>query len=243
MIRLDRDGPLAIVHLDRPERRNALTPAMLADLRVAIGQADDAGALVLLGEGTAFCAGFDLNLCRESPGGEVMRALLEGLAQCVGALRCAGPPVVVGVQGAAIAGGCALLAGADFVITHDEARLGYPVLRLGISPAVNAPAFRLAVGDGHAREKLLAPILFDGREAKRIGLAHESLADASGVRPRAIELARTLAGKPPEALRATKRWLNEISPAEPLAALRVSLALAGGEEERRMLPAAWSRGT
>lgn len=241
MIDLRLDEELAVITLRRPERRNALTPEMLGALASAVREAEDSGAIVLLGEGPAFCAGFDLHLCRDAPDGSVLRELLAGLAGAIAALRTAGPPVVMGAHSAAIAGGCALLGGADFVFTDDGATLGYPVVTLGISPAVSAPFLRLAVGDGTARARLLEPSLFDGREAVRIGLAHESLAAPAIVGPRALECARELARKPRRAMRATKRWLAEVTPADGTAALEASLSLTGGDEERRLLPRAWSR--
>jgi len=226
------DGVQRVV-LSRPERRNALTPAMLADLADSVERASDARALLLLGEGAVFCAGFDLDLCAGEGGEANLRALLEGLSRCVVALRELPCPVVLGVQGAAIAGGCALLGGADAVVAHPDAKLGYPVTRLGISPAVSAPFVGLA--PGQSRRLMLDPGLIDGRRALGIGLVHESHDEPAR---RAAELARELAAKPTHAMAATKRWLNELSPADARQGLDVSLSLVGSDESRRLLAAA-----
>lgn len=247
MLRLDIAGAVASITLDRPDRRNALSPEMLDAIPAMVDRgARDARVIVLRGEGRAFCAGFDLSLCRDDPAGETMRSLLRGLSMAVRSLRRCRVPVVAAAHGAAIAGGCALLGGADFVITDDEARLGYPVLLLGVSPAVSAPFLRAAVGDAACRERLLDTRLIAGREAARIGLAWRSVPGPEAVLPTAMELAERLLSKSAAALVATKALLNEIDETGaahwPDRALEASLRLAGGGEERSMLPAAWGGG-
>lgn len=227
---------LAEIVLDRPEKRNALTPEMLRAVRerlLALEREQGVRAIVLRGEGKAFCAGFDLDLCRESAG--ALRDLLTELSLTIRALRRSPSPIVCAAHGAAIAGGCALLAGADLVVTHNDARLGYPVTLLGISPAINAPLFRAAVGTSAARRHLLDPTLFDGRRAREIGLAALCVELAEDVLPRAHIEADSLAKKPPAAFAATKHWLNEIEGSDDDAALRASLALVGSAEERERL--------
>jgi enoyl-CoA hydratase len=171
-----------------------------------------------------------------------MRALLTGLSAAIEALRGQPLPVVMAAHGAAIAGGCALLGAADLVYTNDDAKIGYPVVRLGVSPAVSGPFVRLRVGDGVSRERLLDTRLIGGREAAACGLVTRSLATADEVLPAAMAAARELAGKPVAAMAATRGWLAEIEELgdSPWRALSASLALTGGDEERRMLPVAWA---
>jgi enoyl-CoA hydratase/carnithine racemase len=111
---------------------------------------------------------------------------------------------------------------------------------LGISPGVSAPFLSGAVGSGRARERLLDPSLVSGREAVRIGLAHE-LVERDAVAGRAVEIAGDLAAKPATGIEATKRLLNELDSAMAHAgrALETSLSLAGGDEEQRLLPQVW----
>lgn len=232
------------ITLDRPDKKNALTPEMQDQLIAAIEEmagCAQIGAILLDGHGAAFCAGFDLTLCRENS--DALRTLLEGLSRAVRALRAAPMPVVIAAHGAAIAGGCALLGGADYVITDRAAKIGYPVVRMGISPAVSAPFFRLAVGDGRARERMLDTALISGDEAVRIGLAHESLADAAHVRDRALAVATEFASKPTWGMRETKRWMTEVDGSDDSAvahqALAASLGLVGSAEERERLSNLW----
>lgn len=241
MIDVQPLGEVAVIRLDRPDKRNAQTPKMLANLVGAIERANSARAIVLSGVGEVFCAGFDLTLCRDDDG--VLGELLTGLAAAVKAVRTAPCPVVVSAHGAAIAGGCALALAGDLVVTNAEAKLGYPVVRLGISPAVNAPVVRASVGDGPARARLLEPRLVDGLDAYRIGLVHECVPLLSNCEPRAIAVAQELAAKPRHALGYTKRWLGELDGTTDNAvlerSLRVSTDLVGGPEQHERLAEMW----
>ena len=242
MIRAEHEGGITRLVLSRPDKRNALTPHMLDTLRAHASDAARSGAVVLCGEGPVFCAGFDLGMCAEAPDGSAMRALLTGLSGVIRALRDLPIPVVAAVQGAAIAGGCALLGGADIVVCDRRAKLGYPVLRIGVSPAVSDPFLRLAVGDGPCRTRLLDPDLITGEQAARLGLVHDLVDRPEDVTPRALDWARTLAGKPREAFSATKAWLREIESITTAdRALEASLALTGSDEEQRLLAAAARR--
>ncbi len=244
MIRCSIEHGVGHLVLDRPEKRNALTPEMLAAfVRELTRLGEECPAVVVRGEGEAFCAGFDLSLCRDDSA--ALAELLCGLSDAVRAMRGLAAPVVVAAHGAAVAGGCALLGGGDFVVTDAAAKLGYPVVRLGISPAVSAPTLRLRTGDGAARERMLDPGLIDGRRAVEIGLADECVASPAEVRGRAEGIARILAEKPRCGVAATKRWLNELDGLEDGDALNhalgVSLSLVGSAEERERLAAMWSR--
>jgi enoyl-CoA hydratase/carnithine racemase len=233
-------GNVALLRLDRAAKKNALTPAMLRDLLGSIDRANSARAIVLAGAGDVFCAGFDLTLCKDDP--QILSTLLDLLSQCCRALRTAPCPVVIAAHGAAIAGGCALLGGADVVVTDAGAKLGYPVVRLGISPAVSGPFVASSMGHGRARERMLDPELVSGTEALRLGLAHECVATAAEVLPRALEIAQILAQKPAHALAITRGWLNQIDPllSQRERALAASVALVGTEEERTRLAEMWA---
>ncbi|MBN4060426.1 enoyl-CoA hydratase/isomerase family protein, partial [Planctomycetaceae bacterium AH-315-I19] len=211
MIRTNTNDGVAEISLDRADKRNAMTPEMADAFVRAIESANEnnaARAILVRGEGDAFCAGFDLKMCYETDG--TLEALLRGLSEAVRSMRRCSKPVILAAHGAAIAGGCAMLGGADYVVTERNAKLGYPVVSLGISPAVSAPTLVRSTGAGNARERLLEPRVFGGEEALRIGLAHECVADAHECAGRSRELAYRFASKPTGAMQATKRWLNEV---------------------------------
>ena len=244
MIRVEtihrKDRSIALVLLDRPEKRNALTPEMLDAICEALEQAPKShDAIVLAGEGKLFCSGFDLSLCKADPSGGVMRSLLTGLSKACTIMRRTEKPVVIAAHGAAIAGGCALLGGADIVVCDSSAKLGYPVTKIGVSPAVSAPFLASNVTLGTARELLLLPELISGDAANAKGLVHELVQTREEVRERAVVIASELANKPPHAYAATKNLLNQLEGSANddtiQAGLTASLALTGGEEEQRLL--------
>ena len=103
--------------------------------------------VLLRGEGRAFCAGFDLPAALEQP--DLMEQFIERLSGTLRAVRRLPHVVVAAVQGGAIAGGCALVTACDFVMASPDAKFGYPVHRLGISPAVTIPTLQQTMGPGH----------------------------------------------------------------------------------------------
>lgn len=236
---------LGEIVLNRPDKRNALTPEMLRALHHAATTliADETiQTIVIRSEGETFCSGFDLTLCQQQPG--TLETLLTLLSRTITTLRAAPKPVVIGVQGAAVAGAAALLVAADLVIADTNAKFGYPVVRLGISPAVSAPSLIDAIGTGHARARLLNPELIDAHRAHALGWVHTLVHIPEDVQPRAQTEAAHLADKPPHAYAVTKAWLNTIT--EPLndhanTALQTSLNLAESPEQQQLLAKALRR--
>jgi enoyl-CoA hydratase/carnithine racemase len=238
-------APFAEIVWDRPEKRNALTPGMVRAFVDAVesltenaGDVDGPGAIVVRGEGALFCAGFDLPLCRDEPG--TLEALLEGLSEAVSAMRGCGLPVVLCAQGAALAGGCALLGGADIVVADRRCKLGYPVANLGISPAVSAPSLRtrMGPGGGASRARLLDPGLVEAGDAQAVSLVNVLVEIPEDVTPRGQLIAMKLAGLPRGAMASAKRSMNRADgsgdEAARLAGLEASLGLArdGAHTER-----------
>ncbi len=237
------DG-VCTIRLCRPEQRNALTPEMLREIRSHALRAQDMSMRCVLieGAGRVFSAGFDLRLAAADPSGDTMRALLRELSETIQALRNLDLPVVIAAQGAAIAGACALLAGADVVVSNAEAKLGYPVLLLGISPAVSAPFLLRDIAPGIARERMLDTRLVSGSRAWEAGLVHHLVENPESVRIEAERIALSIARKPLAGMRATKRWLRSLSEVPEHRrneGLSVSLELVGSPEERERLGKAW----
>ena len=243
MIEVTTANSVTTILLDRGEKRNAMLPGMLKEFEAAVrGIGDETRAVVVGGKGKVFCAGFDLKACAADESGDTMRALLTGLSGCVVAMRECPVPVVLGVHGCAIAGGCAMLGGADVVVADQAAKLGYPVVKIGVSPAVSAAFLMSAVAHGAGRALMLDPGLIDGSRAFALGLVHELVEVAEDVGARAGAIAAGIAGKPGVGARATKGLLNELT--EGMAGnagigLETSLSRVGSDEERAMLGAVW----
>jgi enoyl-CoA hydratase/carnithine racemase len=198
-MRREIDGRLAVLTLDRPERRNALS----IELRLALAGAldglagDDAvhGAL-LTGAGPAFCAGMDVSQFGGDRGNR--EALLESTARCFGAVARFPKPLVAYVNGPAIAGGFALALLCDVRIAAPQARMGFPEIGRHIPPSYAAA--RAALPEALARELCLTGRLLGAEEAERRGV----VAAIAG-REEALATARAIADAPPAATREVKR--------------------------------------
>ena len=235
-----QEGVLTIT-LNDPEKRNALGVAMFDAIDNAIESCDDSVHCVLLcGDGPAFCAGFDMQACSEDL--DLVGVYINRLSTLVRSLRRLPVPVVVAAHGAAIAGGCAVLTGCDFIVGSVDGKYGYPVHQLGISPAVTIPTLNQRLGYGRARSLLLGGEILDGNEAHSIGLLTHLCDDDISVQKTAATLATSIAEKPPHAIRVTKQLLNELD-----GSLEDSLfdpptadsAAAVSNETRALLRALW----
>ncbi len=241
LVRLVRQGPLALLALNRPDKRNALTPEMLERLLTLLEAPEvlEARAIVLCGEGGVFCSGFDMRLVHADS--RALSKLLTVLTGVVRAMRACPRPIVAAAHGAAVAGGCAVLAGADVVVTDRAAKLGYPVTRLGISPAVTVPGLLGMMSAGGARERTLDSGLISGEEAARTGLAHVCCDQPEDVIPKATRLAQHLAEKPGSAVAAMKGLLARLGSGQEdfELALRASLGLVGSGDQLARVAALW----
>jgi enoyl-CoA hydratase/carnithine racemase len=240
VIRVELEGRVRVITLDRAEKRNALTPEMLEELRAAVAaDAVEAAALLLRGDGPVFCSGFDLGRCKyDDPTQPTMRRYLVLLHEAIGAMRDQPRPIVLCAAGAAIAGGCALLGGADIVVADADTKIGYPVTPLGISPAVSAPFLARDAGAGAARARLLDGGLISGERAAELGIIHELERDVEAAHARATQLA----AKPMRAVRDTKRWLDEVAPVmKAEKSLETSVNQAGTGEAIERLDMLWNK--
>lgn len=244
LVRLELASPCVTLTLDDPERRNALSTAMFDALFAgvaAVGKHETSAVLRIRGAGSAFCAGFDLGACVQDR--TLLATFIRRLSRLNRAIRRLRQVVVVEVQGAALAGGCAMLSACDFVCVAPDATLGYPVHRIGVSPAVSLPTLRIATG-GAARALALGGDLIDGRTALRIGLATHCAPDAASLPILVDDLVGRLGSKGPVALAATKRWLNELdgSDRDDLfeRTAEGSALLCGGDECVAMLAHFWN---
>ena len=169
-----RDG-VARVTLDRPEVRNAFDDALIARLTEvfsSVGRDESVRAMVLAGNGPAFCAGADLNWMKRMAGYtyEQNRADAQALADMLAALDRMPKPTIARVHGPAFAGGTGLVAACDIAVGTPEARFCFSEAKLGLSPATISPHVMRAIGERAARRYFLTAEVFDAQEAFRIGM-------------------------------------------------------------------------
>ena len=214
---LDYDGALAIVTLNRPEKRNAISYELIDDLLRALQEVGKSPAqiLILTGAGKAFCSGMDLDNLRSITGrtAEENRTDSETMARLFRALYEFPKVTIAAVNGPAVAGGCGLATLCDFTLASSEAKFGYTEVRIGFVPAIVSTFLLRQVGEKHARDLLLTGRIIGAEEAFRIGLANEVVAPDK-LLERTRELAASLLQNSPASLLATKRLLRRYSSAE-----------------------------
>ncbi|WP_336136084.1 enoyl-CoA hydratase/isomerase family protein [Natronomonas amylolytica] len=207
---IDYELPRADVYLSRPDKRNAMTVDLMRDLTTAVEQVshnDDVRAITLLGEGSVFCAGMDLEMMRDrvEEDSDIERDIFPDLLD---AIENARQPVVAGIKRAAPAGAFELTLPCDFRVLGSEATYGVIEVKLGTFPHGGATQ-RLPrlVGLSKAKELVLTGEFIDPEEALDCGLVHEVCEDEA-VDDRARAFADRLCENAPLGLRQGKRALN-----------------------------------
>lgn len=210
LARLESDGPITTLILNRPDRHNALSIDLLGALHARLDELERAPPTVLIvtGEGRSFCAGMDLKEVLGDP--DAPLALLTALARMTVRLRRLRSIVIAQINGAAIGGGCGLACVCDLAVTHADAKLGFPEVDLGLCPAVVAPWVLRRVGAGMARRILLEGGTMSGERAGELGLVTEVVPARDGLAERVRARAERIASGGPNALAATKALLNEL---------------------------------
>lgn len=212
-----RRGPAAWITLNRPARRNALTPTMLAEAHRALDQADaddQVRVLVLTGAPPAFCAGADLGFFRsmlDEPDGcdRFLADLIQPLARLMARLRSSSRPAVAAVNGACAAGGLELILACDLIVADAGATFTDAHARLGIAPAVGAAAgLARAVGEIRAKQILLLSEPADAGAMARYGLVAE-VTPPGDLERRTTELAATLSHRSPVSFAAMKTMVHQ----------------------------------
>ncbi len=209
------DG-VGLITLDRPDRLNALTFAIYAELRDFLAHLDtrrDVRAVVITGSGRAFCSGGDVEDIIGELFNRDMRGLLE-FTRMTGALirniRTLKRPVIAAVNGVAVGAGAVIALACDIRIASEKARFGFVFPQVGLCGADMGSAYLLArvVGLGHASELLFTGDIINAERAERIGLANR-VVPVDQVVDEAMAMARKLADGPGFAHTMTKQMIEE----------------------------------
>jgi len=210
LVRVEHEGHRTDVIIDRPEKRNAMNPQVIAELTDAferVSGADGVRAVTLLGEGDVFCAGMDLHMMRErvEADSDLDRGAFPDLLSAVESCE---QPVVAGIKRAGPAGAFELTLPCDLRVLGEQAKYGVIEVQLGTFPHGGATQ-RLPrlVGLSKAKEIVLAGEFIDPEEAHDIGLVHEVCPDEA-VDDRARALADDLCENAPLGLRNAKQALD-----------------------------------
>jgi methylglutaconyl-CoA hydratase len=225
-IQLVYEGAFAALTLNRPDKRNAISYDLVAELLAAFDEIKNSKAklLIFTGAGKAFCSGMDLDNLRAISTRSPEQVLQDSqkIAQLLRTIYEFPLPTIAAVNGAALGGGCGLATMCDFTIASTEARFGYTEVRIGFLPAIVSAFLIRQIGEKQARNLLLTGRIFDAGEALQLGLVSEVVAPER-LLPRSRELAAALLENSPASLRATKRLLTCFARAELDEQLRIAV--------------------
>ena len=207
-----RDG-LRLLTLNRPQKRNALTVALLKELHAAVGEAIEDEAvrcIAITGAGPGFCAGMDLHEVRElredpprrREAGDIFYETFDRLYHCP-------KPTIAAVNGPAVAGGAGIMTVCDRAIAADTARIGYPEVKRGLVAAIVMVYLVRQIGERRAKQLLMTGELVSASKAAEMGLVNE-VVPADQLMARVEHWANVFLESTPDALERTKRVLIEI---------------------------------
>jgi enoyl-CoA hydratase/carnithine racemase len=204
-IELQREEAVAVVRLNRPERRNALSPAVLQELAQALGDLDaeeDVRCIVITGTDEVFAAGADIKAMVERSFQQVLEASTMPFWQRVADCRT---PLVAGVSGFALGGGCELALLCDLIVASETAEFGQPEITLGIIPGGGGTQ-RLArvIGKQRTMELVLTGRRIAATEALRLGFVNMVASKRTWFRE-TVDLAHVIARRPPLAVKLAKQ--------------------------------------
>jgi enoyl-CoA hydratase/carnithine racemase len=219
------EAGVALLQLNRPEARNALSPEMMEEIASELERIDpdpEIRCVVLAGSDEVFAAGADIRAMSERTFAEALRHPAASFWRRLAAIKT---PLVAAVSGYALGGGCELALACDMIVASEDARFGQPEITLGIIPGGGGTQ-RIArtVGKQVAMEYVLTGRRFDAATAQRMGLVNK-VVEKGDCLQQALELARTVAERPPIAARLAKQAV--------LAAEETAFS-AGLESERRL---------
>jgi methylglutaconyl-CoA hydratase len=213
---LDISGNLATLTLNRPDKRNAISTAMIAELQSALDEIEMSHARVgiLTGNGKAFCAGMDLEMlaaiAKQSPSENQEDS--RRMAKMFRRIWSFSKPLIAAVNGAALAGGCGIATLCDFTLAVPEAKFGYTEVKIGFLPAIVSVFLSRQIGEKRTRDLLLTGRILEPAEAKEMGLINE-IVPTEKLMERAKELADILIAASPSSLTRAKRLLTSAASA------------------------------
>ena len=208
---LTYEDRVALITLNRPEKRNAVSFELVSELLAALDEIENsrAQAVIITGAGKAFCAGLDLEELKGLLGKSHEENVKDSarMAQIFRRIYEFPRPTIAAVNGAAIAGGTGIATMCDFTLAVPEAKFGYTEVRIGFVPAIVSSILVWQVGHKIARDLLMTGRLFDAAEAHRFGLVNE-VVEPERLMVRARELAGQLLENSPSSVRMTKQLIN-----------------------------------
>lgn len=212
------DSQIATVTLSRPDVRNAFNDEVIVEITqafAALGAREDVRCIVLAAQGTAFCAGADLNWMRLMADYSRAENLADAakLAEMLRVIYECPKPTVARVQGDVYAGGMGLVAACDVAVSVDTAGYSLSEVKLGLIPATISPYVIRAMGARAAHRYFLTAERFSAQEALRIGFVHE-VTPAARIDEKVDEITQALVKNSPNAVKVCKKLVQDVAERE-----------------------------
>jgi len=215
LFKFEKDGRgVATITLNRPDIHNAFNDELILGLTKLFHELDrdySVRLVVLTGNGKSFCAGADLNWMKSmvNYSEEENFKDSQNLANLFFTINNFKKPVIGKINGAALGGGCGLVAVCDFVITHSKAKFGFTEVKLGLLPATISPFVVAKIGQSHARALFLSGHMFKAKHAKKIGLVHK-VVEPEELEEKANEAINNFLQAGPSAAMASKALIKNV---------------------------------
>ena len=214
MIKYTLKDEVAILTLNRPEKRNALHPELVKQMKLKLSEIENenrAKVLIITGEGKAFCAGADLEYLNQLKDYSSVENEVDSreLADLFLIIYNFSKPVIAAVNGAAIAGGCGLASVCDLIVADEvNARFGYSEVKIGFIPAIVSTFLIRRIGEGMARQLLLSGEIIESKRAFEVGFVNYL---SHNVLEFSLDLASRLKNNSVESMDMTKSMIKNIS--------------------------------
>ena len=210
----ENNGSIRTLTLNRPDKRNALNDALIADLKAALREADadeSLRAIVIRGAGKDFCSGADLSALQKIATASYEENIEDArsLGELYKLIRRVRHPVIAAVRGRAIAGGCGLAMACDFIVASDNAKFGFPEVKIGFVPAMVAAIVRRKMHESDAFTALTLGYEMPALEMQGLNLVHAVFADETFDKE-ALAFAAQYERLSTSAVQMTKRLLYDI---------------------------------
>ncbi len=236
LVLLEIKDCVAIVTMNRPEVRNALSPALLEALRNQLDGLEHNSqirAIVLTGAAHTFSSGADLDNLKNlfDASAEMQKQDSSLIANTLKRIYSYPKPIIAAIEGAAVAGGAGIATACDLIVAAENSKIGYTEVKLGFVAAIVSVFLIRAIGEKHARELLLTGKLITALEAQRIGLINEIVPTGTSLE-RSLELAKQISANSSTALTTSKNLISSL----------YSMSLEDGLQHAAQVNA-WIRGT
>jgi len=214
MIKSEIKNSTAIISLARPDKRNALNPELVSQLKNDLNYVEnnkEVKSVIITGEGSSFCAGADLSYLKEINDNSLLENEKDSdsLAELFVKIYKFPKPTIAAVNGPAIAGGCGLASVCDLIVAHPElSKFGYSEVKIGFIPAIVSLFLLRKIGESHTKQMLLTGETMSGRRAYEIGFANYL---SENVMEESIRVAEVVNKNSPLSIETTKKMIHSVS--------------------------------